>query len=247
MAMNKASRVPGVPTLPKGETIGVYDTYLEAQRAVDHLSDQEFEVQYVTIVGSDLRMVERVTGRLTYSRVALAGLASGAWFGLVVGLLLTLVSSAEVPPILPAVAIGAAAGIIFSVISYSLTGGKRDFTSSSQIVATGYALLCAPEQSHRARNLLTQQGGPGVGRAGGAARNAVQPAMAQPATTHTTPLSGASPVGSQPDRPQPEQPHPSEPQPGTPPQAPPSHQPTPHGDPTGPGPVPTSPDPRPDR
>ncbi len=167
--MNRTSRVPGVPTLPQGEQIARYPTYLEAQRAVDHLSDKEFPVQHVTIVGTDLQMVERVTGRLSYPRVALAGLASGAWFGLFVGVLLSLFASPEdtVLPILPAIAIGAAFGILFSVISYALTGGKRDFTSSSQIVASQYALLCASEHAHQARGLLGEIGGT-VGGLGGA-------------------------------------------------------------------------------
>lgn len=161
MTMNRTSRVPGVPTLPQGEQIARYPTYLEAQRAVDHLSDKEFPVQHVTIVGTDLQMVERVTGRLSYPRVAVAGLASGAWFGLFVGVLLSLFASPEdtVLPIFPAIAIGAAFGILFSVISYALTGGKRDFTSSSQIVASQYALLCAGEHAHKARGLLGEIGG----------------------------------------------------------------------------------------
>ena len=51
-----------LPTPPKGWPIGSYPTYAEAQRAVDYLSDQEFPVQQVTIVGVDLMQVERVTG-----------------------------------------------------------------------------------------------------------------------------------------------------------------------------------------
>jgi len=49
--------------------IGSYDTYQEAQRAVDHLADQEFPVQGITIVGIEPMVVERVDGRLTWSRV----------------------------------------------------------------------------------------------------------------------------------------------------------------------------------
>lgn len=159
MSMNRG-RTPSVPTLPRGEQVAAYDTYLEAQKAVDHLADREFPVQNVTIVGTDLRMVERVTGRLTYSRVALAGLASGAWFGLFVGLLLSIFSTVGTTtlPILAAVAIGAAFGILFSVISYAFAGGKRDFTSSSQIVASSYAVLCVSEHAHRARTLLAERG-----------------------------------------------------------------------------------------
>ena len=45
--------------------VGSYERYDDAQRAVDTLSDRRFPVERVTIVGSDLRLVERVTGRLT--------------------------------------------------------------------------------------------------------------------------------------------------------------------------------------
>ena len=42
-----------LPTPPKGWPIGSYSTYAEAQRAVDYLSDQQFPVQQVTLVGVD--------------------------------------------------------------------------------------------------------------------------------------------------------------------------------------------------
>src|SRR3712207_4233044 len=79
------------PKLPRGEVVGTYDTYKEAQSVVDRLAKGEFEVSKVSIVGNDLKTVERVTGRLTYGRAALAGAASGAWFGVFFGLLILLV------------------------------------------------------------------------------------------------------------------------------------------------------------
>lgn len=159
MSFTRATRVPTAPTLPKGEPVASYGTYLEAQRAVDHLADKQFPVQHVTIVGTDLRMVERVTGRLSYPRVALAGFASGAWFGLFVGLLLSMFGSAGSSIMFAAILIGGAFGLLFSVITYSFTGGKRDFTSTSQIVAASYALLCGAEQANKARMLLQEIGG----------------------------------------------------------------------------------------
>ena len=50
------------------ETVASYATYGEAQRAVDALSDAGFPVESVVIVGHDVRLVERVTGRLTNAR-----------------------------------------------------------------------------------------------------------------------------------------------------------------------------------
>ena len=68
-------------------TVASFTTYEEAQEAVDRLSDSGFPVENIDIIGSDLRTVERVTGRLTKRNAAAAGAASGAWFGLFIGLL----------------------------------------------------------------------------------------------------------------------------------------------------------------
>lgn len=160
MSFSKPTRVPRTPTPPQGETVAVYDSYVQAQRAVDHLADKAFPVQLVTIVGTDLRMVERVTGRLSYPRVASGGFVTGAWFGLFVGLLLSLFSAPDAAsPFLPAILIGGAFGLLFSVITYSFSRGRRDFTSSSQIVAASYAVLCREEKAHQARSLLREIGG----------------------------------------------------------------------------------------
>lgn len=158
MSMNDPRRLQ-VPTPPTGVEIASFATYLEAQKAVDALADSAFAVQAVTIVGSDLRMVERVTGRLTYARVALAGALSGGWFGVFVGLLLSMFNANDLLlTILTTGAIGAAFGMLFGVISYAATGGRRDFTSSSQVVASRYALLCLAELADDARSRLRQAG-----------------------------------------------------------------------------------------
>jgi hypothetical protein len=155
MSSFRAPRVPQVPTLPTGEEVASYPTYLEAQHAVDYLADHDFPVRLVTIVGTDLRMVERITGRLTYARVAIAGAASGAWFGLFVGLLLSLFSTGStLAVLLPALFIGAGFGLLFAIATYAATGGKRDFTSSSQVVASSYAVLCQGVEAGQARQML---------------------------------------------------------------------------------------------
>lgn len=158
MSMLTPQNQPKVPTMPQGNEIAVYSTYLKAQKAVDKLSDEGFAVQGVTIVGHDLHMVERVLGRLTYPRIAVAGFASGAWFGLFVGLLLSLFGTGGSGVIITALLIGGAFGLLFSVLSYAMTRGKRDFTSSSQIVAARYVLLCIADTAGEARSLLHQHG-----------------------------------------------------------------------------------------
>ncbi len=149
-----------MPAAPPGRPIATYPTYAEAQAAVDYLSDEKFAVQNVSIVGTDLKMVERVTGRLTYGRVALGGMLSGAWFGGFVGLILAMFDqTAGLAVVLPAILIGAAFGMIFGVISYAATGGRRDFTSTSQIVAAQYAVWCVDEVAGEALRVLAQKPG----------------------------------------------------------------------------------------
>ena len=58
-----------------GVQVGSYDSYERAQAAVDYLSDEKFAVENVTIIGSDLRMVEKVTGRMTTGRAVAAAAA----------------------------------------------------------------------------------------------------------------------------------------------------------------------------
>ena len=84
----RSPHATGATGAPAGLPIGTYPTYAKAQEAVDYLSDNEFPVENVTIVGTDLRLVERVTGRLTRGRVVRAGAHDGAIWGLFMGALL---------------------------------------------------------------------------------------------------------------------------------------------------------------
>ena len=140
------------------QSLGVYDDYLGAQRAVDFLSDREFPVENCMIVGTDLKQVERVTARLTWGRVVASGLASGAWIGLLFGLLLSLfdAGSNKFGVIIGGVVLGAFFGLVYAAIGYSLSQGRRDFTSVSTIVATRYEVLVEHKFAEQGRELLAQ-------------------------------------------------------------------------------------------
>ncbi|HTQ20300.1 general stress protein [Mycobacterium sp.] len=147
--------VPGLPTPPKGWPVGSYPTYAEAQRAVDYLSDQEFPVEQVTIVGVDLMQVERVTGRLSWPKVLGGGVLSGAWLGLFIGLVLLAFSNTWA--VLPTgVVAGVFFGLITSAVPYAMARGTRDFSSTMQLVAGRYDVLCDPQNAEKARDLLAR-------------------------------------------------------------------------------------------
>ena len=138
------------------QSLAVYDTYEEAQRAVDHLSDKDFPVENLMIVGTDLKRVERVTGRLSWGRVALAGAVTGLWFGVFVGLIFALwVEEGGVLGILLSTALfGALFGVVWALIGYGATRGRRDFSSVTAVVATRYEVLVEHKHREAARAIL---------------------------------------------------------------------------------------------
>ena len=159
MGFRGSPGIPSLPTPPTGFAVAAYPTYASAQAAVEHLIKNDFSIQDVTIVGSDLQLVERVTGRLTAGKLAAAGAASGAWMGLFVGLLMFVfppVQSGVALLILAAVAIGAAFGAVMGYLGYSVAKGRRDFTSASQVVARRYDVLCEPRTAEQARGILAR-------------------------------------------------------------------------------------------
>ena len=142
--------------MPRGDVLGEYDTYDDAQKVVDRLAKAEFAIKGLAIVGSDLTTVERVTGRLSYGRAALTGAGSGAWLGLFVGLVLFLFSPApDFSIILAAALIGAGFGMTFGIASYAINRRRRDFSSTYQVLAGSYRIVIDPNQTARARQVLS--------------------------------------------------------------------------------------------
>lgn len=140
-------------------TVANYDEYAAAQRAVDHLSDDGFPVEHLDIIGSDLRLVERVTGRLTKARAASAGAASGVWFGLLMGMLLGIFTTgAWLGLLLAGAVIGAAWGALFGFLGHAATRGTRDFASARTLVAMRYDLVARNGHVDAARHALHNAG-----------------------------------------------------------------------------------------
>ena len=140
------------------QSVGIYNSYAEAQKAVDFLSDQKFAVQNLAIVGTDLKSVERVLGRRNWGTV----IGQGVQFGISTGLLVGLVVLIFAPPgnvlllLLTALVIGIVLGIGMQAIAYAMSQGKRDFMSVTQTVATKYEVLCEHKVAAQARDLLLQ-------------------------------------------------------------------------------------------
>jgi heat induced stress protein YflT len=140
-----------------GETVSTHNSYEDAEQAVDYLSDKGFPVENVQIVGSNLHLVEQVTGRVTTGSATLAGAGSGAWFGLFIGLLVGLFSSGPewVGLVLGGLVIGAVWGAIFGFFAQYAMRGRRDFASARALVAERYDVMVTAD-AQRARTLIAQ-------------------------------------------------------------------------------------------
>jgi len=138
-------------------SLGVFDEYDEAQRVVDFMADNEFPVENVAIVGTELRSIERVTGRVTRAKVAAAGALSGFWMGLFVGIAFALFSTdGQLGFLLTTPLLGALFGLVLSQLGFAAAtrNGHRDFSSVTQVVATKYEVLVEHKVAERARELI---------------------------------------------------------------------------------------------
>jgi hypothetical protein len=140
-------------------TIASYPIYREAERAVDHLADQRFPVERVSIVGRDLRFVEQVTGRMGYPEAALRGAISGAFVGFLVGWLFGIFDWFE--PLLSAAWLafqglwfGAIVGALVGLGLHALMRGRRDFSSVAGMRADRYDVVVDDEVAEEAARLL---------------------------------------------------------------------------------------------
>jgi len=144
------------------QSVGIYSSYADAQKAVDYLADEKFEVQNLAIVGTDLKSVERVLGRRTWGTVIGSGVQSGVSTGLLVALVLLLFvprTSSFLLLLLSSLAIGITLAVAFGAAAYAMTRGRRDFTSVTQTVATKYEVLCEHKVAAQAREMLSRAPG----------------------------------------------------------------------------------------
>ncbi|MDN5771966.1 MAG: hypothetical protein L0H26_03250 [Microlunatus sp.] len=140
------------------QSVGIFNSYAEALKAVDYLADEKFPVQNLAIVGTDLKSVERVLGRRSWRTVLSQGASSGVSTGLLVGLVMLIFTrpASVLVLLLTCLAIGIAIGLAFAAVGYAMSRGKRDFTSVTQTVATRYEVLCEHKVAVQAREMLHQ-------------------------------------------------------------------------------------------
>lgn len=140
-------------------TVATHGSYREAERAVDFLSDKGFPVERAAIVGTGLRTVEQIAGRLTTGRAALAGATQGATIGLFFALLLGLFFTIEegfLGLLLYGVILGTLFGAVLATVTQAMQRGRRDFASVRGMEAERYEIQVDHEVSAHAKQLLSE-------------------------------------------------------------------------------------------
>ena len=148
------------PVSAAWNTVARFDDYAAAQQAVDRLSDDGYPVEKLDIIGSDLQLVERITGRLTKARAAAAGAVGGLWIGLLIGILFGLFTTGHtwLAVVATGVGLGVVWGAVFGFTAHLATRGKRDFSSLRVLSAARYDLVAREGGAERARSMLAQAG-----------------------------------------------------------------------------------------
>jgi hypothetical protein len=156
MTITVAEPIRSPETAPGTRTLARVSTYERAEQLVDRLSDAGFPVERVRIVGVNLFSVEQVTGRMTTARAALAGAATGAGFGLLVGLVFAVFSLSAGWPL--ALLGGSLVGLVWGgavgAVAHWATGGRRDFASVRNLRAHRYAVEVEAAHADDARHIL---------------------------------------------------------------------------------------------
>jgi hypothetical protein len=140
-------------------TVATYESYPDAERAVDFLSDREFPVERAAIVGTGLKTVEQIAGRMTTGRAALIGAGQGAMTGLFFALLIGLFFTIEegfLGILLYGLIVGALFGATFAAVGQAMQRGRRDFASVQSMQAERYELQVDHEVSAKAKQLLAE-------------------------------------------------------------------------------------------
>lgn len=152
------------PAIPTGHSVGEFKNYTDATALVDRLIDGDFPAQQIVIVGSGVKLVERIRGRLGYGRVAYSGAITGIWMGLIFAILIgagvevsaTGEVSYNASEFIAAVVMGAGIGMLINIVRFSFTKNRRGFISMAQSVAESYQVLVPEAEAAKANQALNK-------------------------------------------------------------------------------------------
>jgi uncharacterized membrane protein len=167
----------------KDRIVAAYPTYLEAEQAVEQLTKANFPVEHVTIMGRGMRMVEQVTGKVTWIDNVIRGMLTGALVGVLVGWLFGVFDWFN--PVVSAFWLavdglwfGAVVGSLFGFIMWLFMRGRGDFASVGGLQAERYELHVDEDFADQAERILSGAPTTPAGAPGGAGADTTPTAAA---------------------------------------------------------------------
>lgn len=143
------------PAPEVGETVATFRQYEGAQKAVSKLIANDVPARDIAIVGTALRSIEKVTGRLGWAQAAWQGALNGVLIGLLFSAVMVIwAPGASMAVIGGVLLMGVAFGMLLRVVSYTIVRRRRDFASVMTVAADHYEVAVAQAHSAAARRLL---------------------------------------------------------------------------------------------
>ncbi|WP_314453197.1 general stress protein [uncultured Microbacterium sp.] len=157
--MSMFAQRPGAGRDDVGEKIASFPTYEQAQKTVSSLIAGEVPARDIAIVGSGLRSIERITGKLGYATAARSGALNGLMLGLLFAFIFVLgTPTVQISAFVGVLLVGMALGMLLSLGTYSIVRRRRDFASVMQVAADHYDVCVAAGSAHKARGIVGPTG-----------------------------------------------------------------------------------------
>lgn len=206
--MSMFAQRPGAGRDEVGEKVASFPTYEQAQGAVSSLIGAEVPARDIVIVGSGLRSIERITGKLGYATAARSGALNGLMLGLLFAFIFVLgTPTVQISAFVGVLLVGMALGMLLSLGTYSIVRRRRDFASVMQVTADHYDVCVAAGSVQKARGVLGTSGARTVVSRPAAEATAppqfgerVAPGAAAPAVPPRPPAPRLAPADEEPPR-----------------------------------------------
>ncbi|MDQ1137067.1 hypothetical protein QE410_001866 [Microbacterium sp. SORGH_AS 1204] len=157
--MSMFAQRPGAGRDEVGEKVASFPTYEQAQKAVSSLIAGEVPARDIAIVGSGLRSIERITGKLGYATAARSGALNGLMLGLLFAFIFVLgTPTVQISAFIGVLLVGMALGMLLSLGTYSIVRRRRDFASVMQVAADHYDVCVAASSLQKARGIVGPSG-----------------------------------------------------------------------------------------
>lgn len=129
--------------LPQGQLIGNYRSYEAAIAAVDRAVEAGVDPRFLSIVGRDLRSVYRLRHRPSYAAVAGRAALQGAFFGMFIGLLFSMMTGGQdlMMTLGSTVLLGAVIWVLFGVIGEVMRRRQLKYAMIPSMTAVSYDLV----------------------------------------------------------------------------------------------------------